>query len=131
MVFQDQLVGGEPHIPEKALAPFEAANRLTGIGWQVRHGVIAPSAGELLTEIARPVLRSHLPTVDMDHGPATARGGFPFSNLSQELANIGIVMCIERGSIELVYFKTQTRVGGRTGDSSVVALSHPEYGPFS
>ena len=39
---------------------------------QVAHRVVTPAPAELLAEARRPVLRAHLPTVDVQHGPAAS-----------------------------------------------------------
>jgi hypothetical protein len=40
--------------------------------WVKRLGIVAPALAELLTEIRRPVLGTHLPTIEVDGGESPA-----------------------------------------------------------
>src|SRR5580698_10119826 len=70
--FHHQFLRRLPHIPEKALRKLGAANDIAREGGQKFHRVVLATVHELIAKVARPVLRAHLPTVEMQGGQATA-----------------------------------------------------------
>ena len=93
----------------RLVGDFEAVHDAACDGRQVAHGIIPPAAAKLVAEGHGPVLRPHLPTVNVEHRPARLGRLLPRPNLAQQRPNKRIEVRVERGFVELVAFEAQAR----------------------
>src|ERR1019366_2623869 len=81
-------------------------------------------------KIGRPILRTHFPTVKMQHGQSATRVAAR-TNFGQQFLDVVGEMCVERRPVKLVTFKAQPRrwcgPGGRAGERS----AKPHDGPLT
>ncbi len=82
---------------------------------RIRQEIVAPALLEFLAEGGRPVLRPHLPAVDVERRPARLPIRPAWADLAEESPDEGVVVGVEGGSVELVALQAEARHRGGTG----------------
>ena len=132
VVLDDQLLRRLPQVPQEALGHFQAVHHPARHGRQIAQRIVAAAAAEFLAEGGGPVLRAHLPTVDVQHRPARARGTvLSRPDLAQQRADERVEMRVQRGLVELVALQPQARQrrGPRVGAGAGAAKA--QDGPLA
>ena len=128
VVFDDEFLGGLAQVPQKPFGPFATLHHAPSHGRQVAQRIVAAAALELVAEGGGPVLRPHLPTVNVQRGPAHI-GAFARAEFAQQLADELLEMRVQRGFVELVALQPQAGCGRgtrvRTGAGATQTQNRP------
>ncbi len=130
MVLDNQLLGRLAQVPEEAFRDFEAADHTARHDWQVAQQIIAPPPLEFLAKPPRPVLRTHLPAINVQHGPAGA-AGLARPKPAQERLDKRRIVRIERRRVELVALKAQARQRRRAGGLARGPAAETQHRPVA
>ena len=111
VIFQHQFLTCQTNIPKKTLGFFQAAHSTSAVCRQIRPCIIPAAFFEFCKKILRPVLRPHLPAINMNSLPAVFT--FSLSDFFQQFAVIVCKVMIQCSGIELIAFQSNTRLRRR------------------
>ena len=110
VILHDQFLRGLSQVPEEPFRDLAVSHDVARHRRQVTQQIVAAAPLEFLAEPARPVLGTHLPAIEVQHGPATRplrRGPDLAAGAS---ANKGLEVRVQRRRIEFVALEAQARL---------------------
>ena len=128
VIFYREFLGRAPQVPQKAFRDFRTRHDAPGNRRHKFQRIVAAPFSKFRAKAGRPVLRTHLPTVKMQHGQAAFAIGVR-AGLRQNSLRISCEMFVQRGFRKFIGFKPKPRPGrgprGLTGNRAAQTHDGP------